>query len=247
MYCSSGSKCKLHLQNKFRSYIIRASLRPNVLPRFFHSMGELLNQNNLSLFILYSSIVIQHHFLHRTMICSLVGPSLSADSNICRCSACGWGALRKPCQSWPEVGWVWEVFRGMGRVCATPGNCSYLIAVLHCSSPPWNSVSMGGPGMDPPWMLGAHGIYVLLKEANFVASVKMLRISKPSNLLKQFIVSKPCLFLLFPIAPESYEQLKYLLLDRTMEEQLLVIERIRKSNHASLAVGNKAKLEVCVL
>ncbi|XP_066488920.1 nucleolar protein 14 [Tiliqua scincoides] len=44
-------------------------------------------------------------------------------------------------------------------------------------------------------------------------------------------------------APESYEQLKALLLERTMEEQLLVIERIRKSNHASLAVGNKAKLE----
>ncbi|KAJ6668477.1 hypothetical protein lerEdw1_011959 [Lerista edwardsae] len=44
-------------------------------------------------------------------------------------------------------------------------------------------------------------------------------------------------------APESYEQLKSLLLDRTMEEQMLVIERIQKSNHASLAVGNKAKLE----
>ncbi|XP_053107859.1 nucleolar protein 14 [Hemicordylus capensis] len=44
-------------------------------------------------------------------------------------------------------------------------------------------------------------------------------------------------------APESYEQLKALLLERTIEEQLLVIERIQKSNHASLAVGNKAKLE----
>ncbi|CAI5783569.1 Uncharacterized protein PODLI_1B029128 [Podarcis lilfordi] len=44
-------------------------------------------------------------------------------------------------------------------------------------------------------------------------------------------------------APESYEQLKAELLGRTTEEQLLVIERIRKSNHPSLAVGNKAKLE----
>ncbi|KAF7248221.1 Nucleolar protein 14 [Varanus komodoensis] len=44
-------------------------------------------------------------------------------------------------------------------------------------------------------------------------------------------------------APESYEQLKALLWERTMEEQLLVIERIQKSNHPSLAVGNKAKLE----
>ncbi|XP_062991934.1 nucleolar protein 14 [Elgaria multicarinata webbii] len=44
-------------------------------------------------------------------------------------------------------------------------------------------------------------------------------------------------------APESYDQLKALLLERTIEEQLLVIERIRKSNHPSLAVGNKAKLE----
>uniref|UniRef100_A0ACB8E6P3 Nucleolar complex protein 14 n=1 Tax=Sphaerodactylus townsendi TaxID=933632 RepID=A0ACB8E6P3_9SAUR len=44
-------------------------------------------------------------------------------------------------------------------------------------------------------------------------------------------------------APESYEQLKSLLLGRTMEEQLLVIERIQRSNHPSLAVENKAKLE----
>ena len=29
-----------------------------------------------------------------------------------------------------------------------------------------------------------------------------------------------------------------------MEEQLLVVERIQKCNHPSLAVGNKAKLEV---
>ncbi|XP_059962702.1 nucleolar protein 14 [Mesoplodon densirostris] len=44
-------------------------------------------------------------------------------------------------------------------------------------------------------------------------------------------------------APESYEELKSLLLGRSMEEQLLVVERIQKCNHPSLAVGNKAKLE----
>ncbi|XP_061047879.1 nucleolar protein 14 [Eubalaena glacialis] len=44
-------------------------------------------------------------------------------------------------------------------------------------------------------------------------------------------------------APESYEELKSLLSGRSMEEQLLVVERIQKCNHPSLAVGNKAKLE----
>ncbi|XP_042325325.1 nucleolar protein 14 [Sceloporus undulatus] len=44
-------------------------------------------------------------------------------------------------------------------------------------------------------------------------------------------------------APESYDQLKALLSEKPIEEQLLVIERIQKSNHPSLAVGNKAKLE----
>ncbi|XP_060634009.2 nucleolar protein 14 [Anolis sagrei] len=44
-------------------------------------------------------------------------------------------------------------------------------------------------------------------------------------------------------APDSFEQLKALLSEKTVEEQLLVIERIQKSNHPSLAVGNKAKLE----
>ncbi|XP_061440677.1 nucleolar protein 14 [Rhineura floridana] len=47
----------------------------------------------------------------------------------------------------------------------------------------------------------------------------------------------------FFAVPESYEQLKALLLERTIEEQLLVIERIQKSNHPSLAMENKAKLE----
>ncbi|XP_057562570.1 nucleolar protein 14 isoform X2 [Hippopotamus amphibius kiboko] len=44
-------------------------------------------------------------------------------------------------------------------------------------------------------------------------------------------------------APESYEELTSLLLGRSMEEQLLVVERIQKCNHPSLAAGNKAKLE----
>ncbi|KAK9399237.1 nucleolar protein 14-like [Crotalus adamanteus] len=44
-------------------------------------------------------------------------------------------------------------------------------------------------------------------------------------------------------APESYEQLQSLLSGRSMEEQMSIIERIRKTNHPSLAVGNKAKLE----
>ncbi|XP_037685226.1 nucleolar protein 14 [Choloepus didactylus] len=43
--------------------------------------------------------------------------------------------------------------------------------------------------------------------------------------------------------PESYEELKSLLTGRSMEEQLLVVERIQKCNHPSLSVGNKAKLE----
>nr|XP_020671634.1 nucleolar protein 14 [Pogona vitticeps] len=51
------------------------------------------------------------------------------------------------------------------------------------------------------------------------------------------------MFFFITIAPESYEQLKALLLERSIDEQLLVIERIQKSNHPSLAVGNKAKLE----
>uniref|UniRef100_A0A2K6RXF6 NOP14 nucleolar protein n=1 Tax=Rhinopithecus roxellana TaxID=61622 RepID=A0A2K6RXF6_RHIRO len=44
-------------------------------------------------------------------------------------------------------------------------------------------------------------------------------------------------------APESYEELRSLLLGRSMEEQLLVVERIQKCNHPSVAEGNKAKLE----
>ncbi|XP_026555561.1 nucleolar protein 14 [Pseudonaja textilis] len=44
-------------------------------------------------------------------------------------------------------------------------------------------------------------------------------------------------------APESYEQLQALLLGRTTEEQMDIIARVRKTNHPSLAIGNKAKLE----
>ncbi|XP_020745513.2 nucleolar protein 14 [Odocoileus virginianus] len=43
--------------------------------------------------------------------------------------------------------------------------------------------------------------------------------------------------------PESCEELKSLLLGKSTEDQLLVVERIQKCNHPSLAVGNKAKLE----
>ncbi|KAF4013207.1 hypothetical protein G4228_004504 [Cervus hanglu yarkandensis] len=43
--------------------------------------------------------------------------------------------------------------------------------------------------------------------------------------------------------PESREELKSLLLGKSTEDQLLVVERIQKCNHPSLAVGNKAKLE----
>ncbi|XP_070228890.1 nucleolar protein 14 isoform X1 [Bos mutus] len=42
--------------------------------------------------------------------------------------------------------------------------------------------------------------------------------------------------------PESCEELKSLLSGKSMEDQLLVVERIQKCNHPSLAVGNKAKL-----
>ncbi|XP_075004725.1 nucleolar protein 14 isoform X2 [Calonectris borealis] len=43
--------------------------------------------------------------------------------------------------------------------------------------------------------------------------------------------------------PESYEMFKSLLAGRTIEQQLIILERIQKCNHPSLAVGNKAKLE----
>ncbi|NXE63244.1 NOP14 protein, partial [Calcarius ornatus] len=43
--------------------------------------------------------------------------------------------------------------------------------------------------------------------------------------------------------PESYETFKSLLAGRTIEQQLVILERVQKCNHPSLAVGNKAKLE----
>ncbi|XP_025920439.1 nucleolar protein 14 isoform X3 [Apteryx rowi] len=43
--------------------------------------------------------------------------------------------------------------------------------------------------------------------------------------------------------PESYEKFKSLLTGRTIEQQLIMLERIQKCNHPSLAMGNKAKLE----
>ncbi|ELK06562.1 Nucleolar protein 14 [Pteropus alecto] len=44
-------------------------------------------------------------------------------------------------------------------------------------------------------------------------------------------------------APEACEDLKSLLSGRPTEEQLLVLERIQKCHHPSLAAGNRAKLE----
>uniref|UniRef100_UPI00398F5AC9 nucleolar protein 14 n=1 Tax=Pristiophorus japonicus TaxID=55135 RepID=UPI00398F5AC9 len=46
----------------------------------------------------------------------------------------------------------------------------------------------------------------------------------------------------FPV-PESYADLKSLLTGQVTEKQCLIVERIQKCNHPSLAAGNKAKLE----
>ncbi|MEE6462634.1 hypothetical protein FKM82_001660 [Ascaphus truei] len=43
--------------------------------------------------------------------------------------------------------------------------------------------------------------------------------------------------------PESYDRFQSLLSGKSTEQQLLVLERIQKCNHPSLAEGNKAKLE----
>nr|XP_033806339.1 nucleolar protein 14 isoform X2 [Geotrypetes seraphini] len=43
--------------------------------------------------------------------------------------------------------------------------------------------------------------------------------------------------------PESYEDLQQLLSGKSADQQLIVLERIQKCNHPSLAIGNKAKLE----
>ncbi|XP_041042478.1 nucleolar protein 14 isoform X2 [Carcharodon carcharias] len=46
----------------------------------------------------------------------------------------------------------------------------------------------------------------------------------------------------FPV-PESYADLKALLMGQVTEKQCLIVERIQKCNHPSLAAGNKTKLE----
>ncbi|XP_078071316.1 nucleolar protein 14 [Mustelus asterias] len=46
----------------------------------------------------------------------------------------------------------------------------------------------------------------------------------------------------FPV-PESYGELKALLTGQVIEKQCLIVERIQKCNHPSLAAGNKTKLE----
>lgn len=50
------------------------------------------------------------------------------------------------------------------------------------------------------------------------------------------------LFYMFVVF-EFYEELRFLLLGRLMEEQFLVVERIQKCNYLSFVEGNKEKLE----
>ncbi|KAG8453431.1 hypothetical protein GDO86_000163 [Hymenochirus boettgeri] len=44
-------------------------------------------------------------------------------------------------------------------------------------------------------------------------------------------------------APESYESFQSLLFEKSVEQQLVILERMQKCNHPSLGEGNKAKLE----
>lgn len=46
------------------------------------------------------------------------------------------------------------------------------------------------------------------------------------------------------LAPETYDDLKDLLHGHTPDNQRLIVARTQKSNHASLAVGNKLRLQV---
>jgi len=46
------------------------------------------------------------------------------------------------------------------------------------------------------------------------------------------------------VAPESYEDLAELFAGHSDDECLVIIDRLRKCHHPSLAEGNKAKLEV---
>uniref|UniRef100_A0A8C5K3D9 NOP14 nucleolar protein n=1 Tax=Jaculus jaculus TaxID=51337 RepID=A0A8C5K3D9_JACJA len=75
------------------------------------------------------------------------------------------------------------------------------------------------------------------KEQRYTPGKKML--SNDEKIGKAARTELPYTF----AAPESYKELRSLLLGRSVEEQLLVVERIQKCNHPSLAVGNKAKLE----
>ena len=47
-------------------------------------------------------------------------------------------------------------------------------------------------------------------------------------------------------APVSYIDLLNLLADHSEDDQITILERMRKCNHPSLAEGNNTKLEVCV-
>jgi len=46
-------------------------------------------------------------------------------------------------------------------------------------------------------------------------------------------------------APECYEDLLDLFGEHSHDDCLVIIDRLRKCHHPSLAEGNKAKLEVC--
>ena len=48
-------------------------------------------------------------------------------------------------------------------------------------------------------------------------------------------------------APKTYDDLLDVLEGHDLEDQLTIIERIRKCHHPSLAEGNKQKLEVIFL
>ena len=46
------------------------------------------------------------------------------------------------------------------------------------------------------------------------------------------------------LAPETYEELVTILAEHSEEDQLTIVERLRKCHHPSLAEGNKEKLQV---
>lgn len=61
---------------------------------------------------------------------------------------------------------------------------------------------------------------------------------------KYLCIVKKCITL---SAPGSYEELKALLHGHSADEQVVIISRLRKCHHPSLAEGNKDKLEVVKL